>query len=188
MVAEGKLDPAGRFLADTVLAKHDENYMPPEVAKALKEQGVWKEPGQRQRAEMNETSPNTVIPGRHAQDPERRMGRPRLGGQTPNTHPGLSLCWVGAPLDPTYARPDLPMIIEIGHFALILALGVALVQATFPPAWGARAGDAPLMAVGEPAALAQLGLITLAFLALTHAYVTSDSVETVWANRIRQSR
>ena len=45
VVAEGKLDPAGRFLADTVLAKHDENYMPPEVAKALKEQGVWKDPG-----------------------------------------------------------------------------------------------------------------------------------------------
>ena len=43
VVAEGKLDPAGRFLADTVLAKHDENYMPPEVAKALKEQGVWKD-------------------------------------------------------------------------------------------------------------------------------------------------
>ena len=42
VVAEGKLDPAGRFLADTVLAKHDENYMPPEVAKALKEQGVWR--------------------------------------------------------------------------------------------------------------------------------------------------
>lgn len=42
VVAEGKLDPAGRFHADSVLAKHDENYMPPEVAKALKEQGVWK--------------------------------------------------------------------------------------------------------------------------------------------------
>src|SRR5262245_31661812 len=41
VVAEGVLDPAGRFLADTVLAKHDENYMPPEVAKALKQQGVW---------------------------------------------------------------------------------------------------------------------------------------------------
>jgi cytochrome c-type biogenesis protein CcmE len=41
VVAEGKLDGSGRFLADTVLAKHDENYMPPEVAKALKEQGVW---------------------------------------------------------------------------------------------------------------------------------------------------
>jgi cytochrome c-type biogenesis protein CcmF len=74
------------------------------------------------------------------------------------------------------------MTIEIGHFALILALGVALVQ-TALPAWGARVGNAPLMAVGEPAALAQLSLITLAFLALTHAYVTSDfSVETVWAN------
>lgn len=41
VVAEGKLDAAGRFSADTVLAKHDETYMPPEVAKALKEQGVW---------------------------------------------------------------------------------------------------------------------------------------------------
>jgi cytochrome c-type biogenesis protein CcmE len=41
VVAEGKLAPDGRFLADSVLAKHDENYMPPEVAKALKQQGVW---------------------------------------------------------------------------------------------------------------------------------------------------
>jgi cytochrome c-type biogenesis protein CcmE len=41
VVAEGTLDKAGRFLADTVLAKHDENYMPPEVAKALKQQGLW---------------------------------------------------------------------------------------------------------------------------------------------------
>jgi cytochrome c-type biogenesis protein CcmE len=41
VVAEGKLDGNGRFLADTILAKHDETYMPPEVAKALKEQGVW---------------------------------------------------------------------------------------------------------------------------------------------------
>ena len=41
VVAEGVLDPSGRFVADTVLAKHDETYMPPEVAKALKQQGVW---------------------------------------------------------------------------------------------------------------------------------------------------
>jgi cytochrome c-type biogenesis protein CcmE len=41
VVAEGKLDASGRFLADTILAKHDETYMPPEVAKALKDQGVW---------------------------------------------------------------------------------------------------------------------------------------------------
>ena len=42
VVAEGKLDATGRFLADTVLAKHDETYMPPEVARALKDKGVWK--------------------------------------------------------------------------------------------------------------------------------------------------
>jgi cytochrome c-type biogenesis protein CcmE len=40
VVAEGRLEPDGRFRADTVLAKHDETYMPPEVAKALKEKGV----------------------------------------------------------------------------------------------------------------------------------------------------
>lgn len=40
VVAEGVLTPSGVFVADTVLAKHDEIYMPPEVAKALKEKGV----------------------------------------------------------------------------------------------------------------------------------------------------
>ncbi|MCZ7595274.1 MAG: cytochrome c maturation protein CcmE [Hyphomicrobium sp.] len=40
VVAEGKLSPEGTFLADSVLAKHDENYMPPEVAKALESKGV----------------------------------------------------------------------------------------------------------------------------------------------------
>ncbi|HJZ42161.1 MAG TPA: heme lyase CcmF/NrfE family subunit, partial [Hyphomicrobiaceae bacterium] len=74
------------------------------------------------------------------------------------------------------------MIIELGHFAVVLALAVAIVQMVLPT-WGARSGDARLMAVAEPAALAQLGLLALAFAALTHAYVTSDfSVETVWAN------
>ena len=40
VVAEGKLTPEGVFVADTVLAKHDETYMPPEVAKALEAKGV----------------------------------------------------------------------------------------------------------------------------------------------------
>lgn len=44
VVAEGRLDAAGTFVADSVLAKHDENYMPPEVTKSLKEKGVWKGP------------------------------------------------------------------------------------------------------------------------------------------------
>lgn len=42
VVAEGSLDAAGFFRADTVLAKHDETYMPREVADALKKQGHWK--------------------------------------------------------------------------------------------------------------------------------------------------
>ncbi len=40
VVAEGVLDPSGGFTADTVLAKHDENYMPKEVADSLKAKGV----------------------------------------------------------------------------------------------------------------------------------------------------
>jgi len=74
------------------------------------------------------------------------------------------------------------MIIELGHFALILALAVAVVQMLLP-AWGARIGDVKLMAVAPPAALAQLTLLSFSFLSLTHAFITSDfSVETVWAN------
>ena len=43
VITEGALDPEGTFRADTVLAKHDENYMPREVADALKKQGHWKD-------------------------------------------------------------------------------------------------------------------------------------------------
>ncbi len=40
-MTEGALTPAGVFMADTVLARHDETYMPREVADALKAQGRW---------------------------------------------------------------------------------------------------------------------------------------------------
>jgi cytochrome c-type biogenesis protein CcmE len=43
IVTEGALDAKGTFQADSVLAKHDETYMPKEVAEALKKQGHWKE-------------------------------------------------------------------------------------------------------------------------------------------------
>ena len=43
VIAEGTLGSDGTFTAREVLAKHDENYMPPEVAKALKESGRWQE-------------------------------------------------------------------------------------------------------------------------------------------------
>ena len=46
VVTEGVVGTDGVFAADTVLAKHDENYMPKEVADALKEKGVWKEGGE----------------------------------------------------------------------------------------------------------------------------------------------
>ncbi|MEO1037941.1 MAG: cytochrome c maturation protein CcmE [Pseudomonadota bacterium] len=43
IVAEGAFDEVGEFQAATVLAKHDETYMPPEVAAALREQGLWQD-------------------------------------------------------------------------------------------------------------------------------------------------
>ena len=45
VIAEGVLGPNGQFQADSVLAKHDEKYMPPEVAAALKSKGVWRGTG-----------------------------------------------------------------------------------------------------------------------------------------------
>ena len=65
------------------------------------------------------------------------------------------------------------MIAEIGHFTLILALAVALAQMTVPM-WGAHIRDARLMSFGDSAAVAQFGLLIISFLALTHAFVTSD--------------
>jgi cytochrome c-type biogenesis protein CcmE len=41
VIAEGALEKSGIFRADSVLAKHDENYMPREVADTLRRQGVW---------------------------------------------------------------------------------------------------------------------------------------------------
>ncbi|MGD9867916.1 MAG: heme lyase CcmF/NrfE family subunit, partial [Hyphomicrobiales bacterium] len=74
------------------------------------------------------------------------------------------------------------MIVETGHFALILALCVALVQ-TALPIWGVVRRDSRLMDMAAPAALYQFALLLIAFLALMYAYVTSDfSLENVWAN------
>jgi len=47
VVAEGKLGKDGVFQAANVLAKHDEKYMPPEVAEALKKSGYWQPDGQK---------------------------------------------------------------------------------------------------------------------------------------------
>jgi cytochrome c-type biogenesis protein CcmE len=51
VVAEGVLRRDGSFLASNVLAKHDEKYMPPEVADALKRSGHWQESGAPAKAE-----------------------------------------------------------------------------------------------------------------------------------------
>ena len=65
------------------------------------------------------------------------------------------------------------MIPELGHFALVLALGLALVQSTVP-LWGALTDNPRLEAVGAPAAVTLFLFVGLAFAALTHAYVVSD--------------
>lgn len=65
------------------------------------------------------------------------------------------------------------MIPELGHYALVLALFLALVQATLPLIGAAR-GDAAWMEVAKPAAIGQFAMILVSFLALTYAYVVSD--------------
>ena len=65
------------------------------------------------------------------------------------------------------------MTAEIGHFALVLALLIAVVQVTLPMI-GAHRGNAAWMAVAKPAALVQFGLIALSFGCLMQLYVTSD--------------
>ncbi len=42
VVAEGKLNKQGTFVASKIFAKHDENYLPPEIADAIKKEGQWK--------------------------------------------------------------------------------------------------------------------------------------------------
>ena len=74
------------------------------------------------------------------------------------------------------------MIAELGHYALVLALGLALVQASVP-LWGARTRDPALMAVGTSTALAQFAFVALSFAALTWCHVVSDfSLLTVFEN------
>jgi cytochrome c-type biogenesis protein CcmF len=65
------------------------------------------------------------------------------------------------------------MIAEIGHFALILALVVAFIQAVVP-LLGASRNNAAWMGMAGPASVAQVLLVGIAFAALTHAYMTSD--------------
>jgi cytochrome c-type biogenesis protein CcmF len=74
------------------------------------------------------------------------------------------------------------MIAEIGHYALVLALGLALIQSVVPIV-GARLREDTLMGVAAPTALAQFAFVATAFAALTACYVMSDfSVVNVFEN------
>ena len=65
------------------------------------------------------------------------------------------------------------MIVEFGHYALVLALAVAVLQAVIPMV-GAERGNQTLMAFAGRAALVQALCVISAFGALVHAFVTSD--------------
>jgi cytochrome c-type biogenesis protein CcmF len=74
------------------------------------------------------------------------------------------------------------VIPELGHYALVLALALALAQASVP-LWGARVGDATLMGVAGPTAIVQFCFAAASFAALTACYVGSDfSVANVFQN------
>jgi cytochrome c-type biogenesis protein CcmF len=74
------------------------------------------------------------------------------------------------------------VIAEIGHYALVLALGLALIQGSLP-FWGAARGDVALMALARTTALGQFVFISLAFGALMLGFALSDfSIANVAAN------
>ncbi|MFN4167658.1 MAG: heme lyase CcmF/NrfE family subunit, partial [Pannonibacter phragmitetus] len=74
------------------------------------------------------------------------------------------------------------MIVEAGHFALVLALVMSLVQSVVP-VWGAKTGDLRLMSIAAPVANLIFVLVTISFASLTWAYLNSDfSVLNVWEN------
>ena len=128
VVAEGKLESGGTLDADTVLAKHDERYMPREVVELVEE--------------------DRALAGN-----ERRRRR----------------------------RQD-AMIPELGHYALVLALALGLIQSV-APIIGALTRDAALMRLATSTALMQFVLVAFSFGALVVCYVTSDfSVTTVFEN------
>ena len=65
------------------------------------------------------------------------------------------------------------MIVELGHFALALALALAFAQSVIPFI-GARLNDVALMRVARPSAIAQFLLVALSYSALTYAHIVSD--------------
>lgn len=65
------------------------------------------------------------------------------------------------------------MITELGHFALIMALAVTVVQAVVP-LWGAYTGKVSLMRLAKPAARVQFVLLCISYASLTWAFVVSD--------------
>jgi len=74
------------------------------------------------------------------------------------------------------------MIAEVGHYALVLALALALIQ-SWSPIVGARKGDVALMKLADSTAIAQFAFVAFAFGALTSCYVMSDfSVANVFEN------
>src|SRR5690242_20693319 len=74
------------------------------------------------------------------------------------------------------------MIAELGHYALMLALGLALIQGTMPII-GTRSNDPVLMSIAAPTAVAQFAFVAMAFTALAVCYVISDfSVLNVFEN------
>ena len=73
-------------------------------------------------------------------------------------------------------------MVEIGHFALVLAFALALVQ-TLVPLYGARTGNPRMMAVAGPVTVTGFAMTALSFAALASAYALSDfSVQNVWEN------
>jgi cytochrome c-type biogenesis protein CcmE len=80
VVAHGKIGADGVFVADEVLAKHDEKYMPPEVARSLKAKGETYAPGSTQK---RESAGNAPAPANDARSPPTTSTRAPVPTLTP---------------------------------------------------------------------------------------------------------
>lgn len=76
VVVEGRIRD-GVLVADQVLAKHDENYMPPEVAEALKRSGQWQHMGEKMRAQAAAPAGLDGAPSATPAPPAAPAGAPR---------------------------------------------------------------------------------------------------------------
>ena len=169
IVALGALQPDGSFRASEVLAKHDETYMPKDVADALKKSGRWNPAA---GAPPAADTWNTLNPAKLTPAAITPAAITPGGDHPGGDHPGRDHPGNGHPGGDHQARGR-RMSPELGHFALALAVMLAVAQAVLP-IWGAHRRDPRLIAVAPALAIGQFIALATAFGCLVYSSVTDD--------------